>query len=147
MIFQGAERLQKPTEKIADFHQELLLLRQHYRLRRIGDKILGDLSFRTVGSRFQAQSTFEVIRDTDCKANASPLRVRLPQELKSMIWISIRVEQCAVSDVLTESNPQSNTVSTYQYILGNRNNQRGYLAELKQAQTGLLFPRKKLIHW
>ena len=30
-ILKGAERLQKPTEKIADFHQELLLLRQHYR--------------------------------------------------------------------------------------------------------------------
>lgn len=136
-ISKGAERLQKPTEKIADFHQELLLLRQHYRLRRQGDKILGDLSFRTSGSRFNAQSTFEVIRDPECKNGTSPLRVRLPQELQSMMWISIRVEQCAVSDVLTESNPQTNTVATYQYILGSQNNQRGYLAQLKQAQNGL----------
>ena len=63
-ILKGAERLQKPTEKINDFHQELLLLRQHYRLRRHGEKILGDLSFRTAGSMFNEQSTFEVIRDT-----------------------------------------------------------------------------------
>ena len=63
-VLKGAERLQKPTEKIADFHQELLLLRQHYRLRRHGEKILGDLSFRTAGSMFNEQSTFEVIRDT-----------------------------------------------------------------------------------
>lgn len=70
---------------------------------------MGDLSFRTAGSRFTAQSTFEVIRDPDCKNGTSPLRVRLPQELQSMIWISIRVEQCAVSGVLTESNPETNT--------------------------------------
>jgi hypothetical protein len=89
-----------------------------YRLRRSGAKILGDLSFRTAGSRFNAQSTFEVIRDPECKNGQSPLRIRLPQELKSKTWISIRVEQCSVSDVLTESNPQTNTISTYQYILG-----------------------------
>jgi len=136
-ILKGAERLQKPTEKINDFHQELLLLRQHYRLRRHGEKILGDLSFRTAGSMFNEQSTFEVIRDTDCKAGTSPLRVRLPTELQSMIWISIRVEQCVVSDVLSQSNPPNNSLSTYQYILENLNYQREFLSQLKQAQNGL----------
>ena len=91
-ISKGADRLQKPTEKIGDFHQELLLLRQHYRLRRHGDKILGDLSFRTAGSRFNEQSTFEVLRDTECQNGSSPLRVRLPQELQCRVQnISSRI--------------------------------------------------------
>ena len=52
LIARGAEALNKnPNDKSNDFHRELLLLRQHYRLRRAGDKILGDVSFRTCGSR------------------------------------------------------------------------------------------------
>ena len=65
------------------------------------------------------------------------MRRRFRTLIQSMIWISIRVEQCTVSDVLTESNPHSNSLSTYQYILGSQNCSRGYLAQLKQAQNGL----------
>ena len=50
-ILKGADALHRPSDKKDDFHRELLLLRQHYRLRRSGDKILGDVSFRTCGSR------------------------------------------------------------------------------------------------
>lgn len=32
-----------------DFNSELLRLRQHWKLRKVGDKILGDLSYRSAG--------------------------------------------------------------------------------------------------
>ena len=43
-----------------DFHLELLRLRQNWRLKKVGNTILGDLSYRSAGSRFQHTSNFEV---------------------------------------------------------------------------------------
>ena len=40
--------------------------------------------------RYNAQSAFEVMRDTENEH--SPLKIRLPPELKSTIWISVKVE-------------------------------------------------------
>ena len=99
-IIAGASKL-VDQKKTTDFHKELLLLRQHYRLRRAGDKILGDVSYRTCGSRYNAQSTFEILRDTENEQQ--PLKIRLPPELRSTIWISVRVEECELNDTM---NPE-----------------------------------------
>lgn len=53
----GAERLSKSVaenqenKRQRDFNSELLRLRQHWKLRKVGDKILGDLSYRSAGKQ------------------------------------------------------------------------------------------------
>ena len=133
-IIAGSSKL-VDQKKTTDFHKELLLLRQHYRLRRAGDKILGDVSYRTCGSRYNAQSTFEILRDTENEQQ--PLKIRLPPELKSTIWISVRVEECELNDTMNpeihlEQRPKP--VSTYQYIVRNQSFPRKFLVDLKRAQ-------------
>lgn len=54
----GAERLSKSVaenqenKRQRDFNSELLRLRQHWKLRKVGDKILGDLSYRSAGIQY-----------------------------------------------------------------------------------------------
>jgi len=50
----GYERLRKCQEAVsatrntsADFHHELLRLRQHWRLKKVGSTIIGDLSYKS----------------------------------------------------------------------------------------------------
>ncbi|XP_039318195.1 mediator of RNA polymerase II transcription subunit 17 isoform X3 [Saimiri boliviensis] len=56
ILLKGAERLTKSVTENQenklqrDFNSELLRLRQHWKLRKVGDKILGDLSYRSAGS-------------------------------------------------------------------------------------------------
>jgi len=55
ILLKGAERLSKSVaenqenKRQRDFNSELLRLRQHWKLRKVGDKILGDLSYRSAG--------------------------------------------------------------------------------------------------
>lgn len=57
ILLKGAERLTKSVTENQenklqrDFNSELLRLRQHWKLRKVGDKILGDLSYRSAGTR------------------------------------------------------------------------------------------------
>ena len=141
VIKEGAERLER-SDKQPDFHQELQVLRQHYRLRRKGEKILGDLSFRTAGSSYPALGEFEVMRDADCSRENCPLKIRLPHELQNMAWLSIKLVRCDKSDSLkidpkdSQSNEEQ-TVSTYHHVISNKYKQKGYLEELRQAQHSL----------
>ena len=106
-VIKGADALLQKSK--VDFHDELLLLRQHYRLRRSGDKILGDISFRTCGSMYNAPSQFEVIRDTE---NAeAPLRIRLPPELKSTTWMTIKVVECDAGSAMDSGKINSYTAT------------------------------------
>lgn len=43
-----------------NFHNELLCLRQNWRLKRVGNNILGDLSFRTCECSAFGRSDFEI---------------------------------------------------------------------------------------
>lgn len=57
ILLKGAERLSKSVaenqenKRQRDFNSELLRLRQHWKLRKVGDKILGDLSYRSAGKQ------------------------------------------------------------------------------------------------
>lgn len=58
MILQkGAEKLSKSVtenqenRRQRDFNSELLRLRSQWKLRKVGDKILGDLSYRSAGDK------------------------------------------------------------------------------------------------
>ncbi len=48
-----------------EFHVELLRLRQNWRLKKVSNTILGDLSYRTAGSTFKQSGVFEVVKADD----------------------------------------------------------------------------------
>lgn len=59
VLMQGAERLKNCQNELArnrttpNFHIELLRLRQNWRLKKVSNSIIGDLSYRTGKFRFQ----------------------------------------------------------------------------------------------
>lgn len=110
----GAERLRysqsetKNNRNISDFHIELLRLRQNWRLKKVGNTIVGDLSYRTAGSKFAHTGTFEVTKAEDDADSAkspppspstssssstpkpsSALRVNVPSELQGAAYIKV----------------------------------------------------------
>ena len=104
---------------LPDFHFELLRLRQNWRLRKVGNSILGDLSYRTAGSRFPQQGIFEVSKaEDDGDGNDNPddqlsasssstastsatsttkptstLRVTVPKELQGIAYIQVLIQK------------------------------------------------------
>ncbi|XP_050797240.1 mediator of RNA polymerase II transcription subunit 17 isoform X2 [Gopherus flavomarginatus] len=107
ILLKGAERLSKSVaenqenKRQRDFNSELLRLRQHWKLRKVGDKILGDLSYRSAGSLFPHHGTFEVIKNTDIDLdkkipeNYCPLDVQIPSDLEGSAYIKVSIQKQA----------------------------------------------------
>ncbi|XP_050542328.1 mediator of RNA polymerase II transcription subunit 17 [Daktulosphaira vitifoliae] len=94
-----------------DFHIELLRLRQNWRLKKVSTAIIGDLSYKTAGSKFGQSGMFEVTKAEDdthqnlAGSNGSPssspvqtaavvkspsaLRVTIPAELQGVSYIMV----------------------------------------------------------
>lgn len=125
VLLMGAERLrsthteQRNNRNASDFHIELLRLRQNWRLKKVGNTIVGDLSYRTAGSKFAQSGMFEVTKAEDEAAGsgtsppASPsrqpaagapaaaaaaaispkaqsaLRVNVPSELQGVAYLKV----------------------------------------------------------
>jgi mediator of RNA polymerase II transcription subunit 17 len=96
---------------LPDFHIELLRLRQNWRLRKVGNSVLGDLSYRTAGSRFPQTGIFEVnkaeevpdeseedkssvpgVSSSSAKPN-SALTVTVPNELQGIAYIEVVIQK------------------------------------------------------
>lgn len=65
VLLAGVERLRasetmRMTRNMPDFHIDLLRLRQNWRLKKVSNTIVGDLSYRTAGSKFSQTGVFEV---------------------------------------------------------------------------------------
>lgn len=64
LLLKGAEKLNKSVaenqenRRQRDFNSELLRLRSQWKLRKVGDKILGDLSYRSAGD--EASNVYSV---------------------------------------------------------------------------------------
>uniref|UniRef100_A0A669F736 Mediator of RNA polymerase II transcription subunit 17 n=2 Tax=Oreochromis TaxID=8139 RepID=A0A669F736_ORENI len=108
MILQkGAEKLSKSVaenqenRRQRDFNSELLRLRSQWKLRKVGDKILGDLSYRSAGSLFPHHGTFEVIKNTDIDLDKKipedycPLDVQIPSDLEGSAYIKVSIQKQA----------------------------------------------------
>ncbi|XP_023595621.1 mediator of RNA polymerase II transcription subunit 17 [Trichechus manatus latirostris] len=107
ILLKGAERLTKSVTENQenklqrDFNSELLRLRQHWKLRKVGDKILGDLSYRSAGSLFPHHGTFEVIKNTDIDLDKKipedycPLDVQIPSDLEGSAYIKVSIQKHA----------------------------------------------------
>lgn len=113
VLLSGAERLrnshmeQRNSRNASeDFHIDLLRLRQNWRLKKVSNTIIGDLSYRTAGSKFLHSGMFEVTKAEDepvlepsspggaalCTPSASPsssLRVNVPSELQGVAYIKV----------------------------------------------------------
>lgn len=97
IILNGAERLKASQSdatrtRSADFHSELMLMRQNWRMRKTGNAILGDLSYRSgealrgilcsqfvivncfivAGSRYPHPGTFEITKNELATATNTP---------------------------------------------------------------------------
>ncbi|XP_018412314.1 PREDICTED: mediator of RNA polymerase II transcription subunit 17 [Nanorana parkeri] len=105
ILSKGAERLSKSVaenqenKRQRDFNSELLRLRQHWKLRKLGDKILGDLSYRSAGSLFPHHGTFEVIKNTDLDLDKKmpedycPLDVHIPSDLEGSAYLKVSIQK------------------------------------------------------
>ncbi|KAH8265392.1 hypothetical protein KR038_005693 [Drosophila bunnanda] len=116
VLLGGAERLrnahsEQRSRNVSDFHIELLRLRQNWRLKKVSNAIIGDLSYRTAGSKFGMSGTFEVTKaeeasdddtvntsssSTSTSGNngmqlkaSSALRVIVPAELQGVAYIKV----------------------------------------------------------
>lgn len=113
VLLSGADRLRNSrSEQLnnsrVDFHIELLRLRQNWRLKKVSNTIIGDLSYRTAGSKFMHSGMFEVTKaeDTDpvnsppsspnpassnsgSQTKPSALRVNVPSELQGVAYIKV----------------------------------------------------------
>jgi len=102
---------------LQDFHIELLRLRQNWRLRKVGNTILGDLSYKTAGSRFPQAGLFEVQKAEEEGAQGEPLeelggvqqpkptsalRVIVPHELQGISYIQVLIQKD--QDILSMAN-------------------------------------------
>lgn len=108
ILLTGSERLrcshseQRGNGHVSDFHIELLRLRQNWRLKKVGNTIIGDLSYRTAGSKFMQSGMFEVTKAEDDNTVSSPtgspknksaLRVNVPSELQGVAYIKITTKK------------------------------------------------------
>ncbi|KAL1381304.1 hypothetical protein pipiens_013571 [Culex pipiens pipiens] len=118
ILLTGAERLKSANQgeqggsRAPDFHIELLRLRRNWRLKKVSNTIIGDLSYRTAGSKFMHPGMFEVTKAEDeqngeeaagaagtvatTAGGAAPgpkinsaLRVNVPTELQGVAFIKV----------------------------------------------------------
>lgn len=123
ILIKGAESLknsyseQKNNRNTSDFHIELLRLRRNWRLRKVSNTIIGDLTYRTAGSKFMHAGNFEVTKaeDDDNSPPESPsgqnnsnnptnisIRVNVPTELQGVAYIKV-ITQKDQEDLCTAS--------------------------------------------
>ncbi|VVC91570.1 unnamed protein product [Leptidea sinapis] len=116
VLLHGVERLRasetmRMTRNMPDFHIDLLRLRQNWRLKKVSNTIVGDLSYRTAGSKFSQTGVFEVTKAPEeqivqaMSMNASgpapsALRVTVPPELQGVAFISVLCQK-EQEDVVT----------------------------------------------
>ena len=112
---QAEGRGQAAGQRQEDFHIELLKLRQNWRLKKVGNSILGDLSYRTAGSQYKHSGVFEVSKadaeDGGAGTGAGPvagpgqgqgqtkdkslsaLKVVVPSELEGIAYIQVTIQR------------------------------------------------------
>ena len=64
----GNNKSKQSQTSPSDFYFELLRLRQNWRLKKVSNTILGDLSYRTAGSQFKQSGIFEVVKSDEALA-------------------------------------------------------------------------------
>lgn len=114
IINTGVEKIRMSKNDAArnmtsDFHSELMTMRQNWRLRRAGNLIVGDLSYRSAGSWYPHPGTFEVTK-TEPSTSLAPqlphlsgtmpaagrpsvLKVKIPGDLEGISYIHVSIQE------------------------------------------------------
>ncbi|KAK7506883.1 hypothetical protein BaRGS_00001734 [Batillaria attramentaria] len=104
VLTSGAERLKRSLadankKNATDFHAELLRLRKQWRLKKVSTNIVGDLTYKSVGSRFWQGGSFEVRKssevdrvDAEGEGSKSMVEVTVPSELEGVAYIQVEVK-------------------------------------------------------
>ncbi|XP_064602263.1 mediator of RNA polymerase II transcription subunit 17-like [Liolophura sinensis] len=114
VLSSGSDRLKKSQAEISqnrqqtEFHMELLKLRQSWRLKKVGSAILGDLSYKSAGSRYYQGGTFEVKKSNKDPLDHSDstkcsLEIILPSELEGVAYIHVEVKSVPESADVTSA--------------------------------------------
>jgi len=152
IINSGVERLRSALDPVrnrsADFQSELMAMRQTWRMTKKGDRILGDLSFRSVGSRFPHTGTFEITKNESGPSTTSPhsstsshrlpssttppsscaLKVTVPPDLEGIAYIHVSIQKSSETlashdfSVPLPPNAISNLEASWQQKLDNAHN-------------------------
>jgi len=99
-----------PTANEPNFYDELKEMRQSWRLKRVANNIVGDLSyFRPVGYRFTAGSRFEVIKTNPATRGPQnqALSVKVPSDLEGKAHIQVSIikdTDISLVDLTTSAN-------------------------------------------
>ncbi|XP_053200471.1 mediator of RNA polymerase II transcription subunit 17-like [Panonychus citri] len=119
IITSGVERIKQSKNdasrsQTSDFHTELMCMRQSWRLRRAGNSIIGDLSYRSAGSWYPHLGNFEVTKNEDPPsstplsppmpsipgtspsgpvAKQSALKVKIPSDLEGVAYIHVCIQE------------------------------------------------------
>uniref|UniRef100_A0A1B6MQ02 Mediator of RNA polymerase II transcription subunit 17 n=1 Tax=Graphocephala atropunctata TaxID=36148 RepID=A0A1B6MQ02_9HEMI len=137
VLINGGDRLRATQNEAArnrtiqDFHIELLRLRQNWRLKKVSNSIIGDLSYRTAGSKYAQTGIFEVTKaEEEPSTSSSPppspgvtpsvkqtsaLRVTVPSELQGVAYIKVMCQKgqedlCSASiNMIGSSHPASSS--------------------------------------
>lgn len=122
LISNALDRLQNEANHTSrsriDFHTELRTMRQNWRLRKKGQSIIGDLSYRGAWSNFSQPATFEVIRnENQTSMKPSSLIVNAPKTLEGGNFYVVRtvkgnVQSNTLFEPLRVSHPQLQNQST-----------------------------------
>lgn len=152
IINSGVERLRSALDPVrnrsADFQSELMAMRQTWRMTKKGDRILGDLSFRSVGSRFPHTGTFEITKNESGPSTTPPnsstssqrlpssttspsscaLKVTVPPDLEGIAYIHVSIQKSSETlashdfSVPLPPNAISNLEASWQQKLDNAHN-------------------------
>ncbi|XP_028398528.1 mediator of RNA polymerase II transcription subunit 17-like [Dendronephthya gigantea] len=82
---------QQSNSNQRDFHMELMKLRQKWRLKRSGNLILGDLSYKSAGSKFWHAGAFEVKKETNTEEGTNNLDVNISSDLLGVSEVQVRI--------------------------------------------------------
>lgn len=103
----------KSTVDECNFYEELVEMRKNWRLKSIGNIIMGDLSyFRPVGHRFMMGSCFKVIRTTPETKNPlnQAITVEVPKDLEGRAHIQVSIiknDDISLVDLSTSAHGRS----------------------------------------
>jgi len=159
IILQSVNRLklsQIDLNRTADFQSELKLLRQNWRLKKSGNIILGDLSYRNAGSRFPHSGTFEVIKNdlssSSSSIHSSPnssaqpqnvLDVLIPSDLEGTCYIHVSIHRD--DRTLYESKLPTPNSNNEQSTANHQLNTISWQKKLENAQN-VLFCKELFSH-
>lgn len=73
--------------------EELRDMRERWRLKKVRHTILGDLGYRSYGTKFRPNATFEVSRKAETAQDNSCLEVTLPKDLERDLKLVVTVEK------------------------------------------------------